>query len=631
MTLPENQFLLDKFPNIIHNSASMKPSIRIILLFFLVLSGSYSLGSHASWAFNFTVNSPEDAEDANPGDTSCANNTGFCTLRAAIQEANSFPEQHTITLPAGTYLLTKGELLIVKNITINGAGQGLTIVDGNHSSRVFSSDGGNLILNNLTVQNGADSLGGGIYNPAELLLQNVTLTNNSGPTGSSYGGGIYNSGVLTIKNGVISHNQAANGGGLFNDGTATLEDVTVDTNAAGSGSAVGGGIYNFGTLFLRKTTVNGSGADIGAGIFNAGVMDLTNVTLSANSATSSGGGIYNGTGGGAPEATLTNVTISGNTAPSGAGIFNANGNTIDFNNTIVAGNSGGNCAGAITSGAVTSNGHNLDSGNTCGLTAPTDFINTNPLLGLLNDNGGPTFTQTLGNALAKNVGAGCPPTDQRGYPRPSACDLGAYEDTPDNPYPMITTLAPNTAQPGGSGFPLTVNGYNFLAGSIIYWKGSPKTTTFVNSRVLRAAILQADLAAAGTALVTVTNPAPGGGPSNEVAFTISSDNPSPSITALIPETRGAGWPSFSLTVNGSNFLPSLSGETLSVVLWNGFARPTAVVSDSQLRVTIPKIDLAAIGTASITVSNSPPGGGFSLPATFTIGPPFLYLPILFRN
>src|SRR5262249_745180 len=97
---------------------------------------------------------------------------------------------------------------------------------------------------------------------------------------------------------------------------------------------------------------------------------------------------------------------------------------------------GPNCVIAA-SVSFTSNGHNLESGNTCKFTAPTDFINTNPLLGPLAKNGGPTRTHALLSASpAIDTGdpGTCPPTDQRSIVRPqdgdgnggAGCDIGAY-------------------------------------------------------------------------------------------------------------------------------------------------------------------------------------------------------------
>ena len=70
-------------------------------------------------------------------------------------------------------------------------------------------------------------------------------------------------------------------------------------------------------------------------------------------------------------------------------------------------------------------------------------------------------------------------------------------------------------------FTLTVNGTNFVSSSVVRWKGADRTTTYVNSTKLTAAILASDIAAAGSASVTVFNPAPGGGLSNAVSFLVS--------------------------------------------------------------------------------------------------------------
>ncbi len=249
----------------------MKPATRIILSALLILTGAYPLGARSSWAFNFTVNSFDDAADANPGNTFCetAPGNGICTLRAAIQEANSFPIQHNIALPAGTYLLSLGELLVKENITINGtineSGQAITTIDGNNASRIFKvGEGTPLTLNSLKLQNGAHTAdgpksgGGAIYNEGTLSALNVTLTGNHGIDAAgneSYGGGIFNNGSLNLSYCILNNNQAANGGGLYNNGTATIKNVPFNGNSAGSGSRIGGGIYNSGTLTLEKSTI----------------------------------------------------------------------------------------------------------------------------------------------------------------------------------------------------------------------------------------------------------------------------------------------------------------------------------------------------------------------------------------
>src|SRR5690606_11356783 len=83
-----------------------------------------------------------------------------------------------------------------------------------------------------------------------------------------------------------------------------------------------------------------------------------------------------------------------------------------------------------------------------------------------------------------------------------------------NPIPATTSLTPTSATAGGPGFTLTVNGSNFIAGSVVRWNGANRATTFVSATQLQAAIPASDIATAGTATVTVVNPAPGGGTSN---------------------------------------------------------------------------------------------------------------------
>ena len=190
-------------------------------------------------------------------------------------------------------------------------------------------------------------------------------------------------------------------------------------------------------------------------------------------------------------------------------------------------------------------------------------------------------------------------------------NAGAAVAAIGNPVPTITGLNPSSATPGGPAFTLTVNGTGFINSSVVRWKGANRTTTYVSSTRLTAAITAADIAAAGTASVTVFNPAPGGGASNAVSFVVG--NPVPTITGLNPSSATPGGPAFTLTVNGTGFISS------SVVRWKGANRTTTYVSSTRLTAAITAADIAAAGTASVTVFNPAPGGGASNAAPFVVG------------
>jgi hypothetical protein len=222
------------------------------------------------------------------------------------------------------------------------------------------------------------------------------------------------------------------GGGLYaGAGTATLAGDTLSTNAGGAGGN---------SPFVDPGCLApGSGGD-GGGIYSTATLTVTNTTLSGN--TTGAGGSYvppcagtapAGVGGGlavgSGATTLSYVTVADNSD----GIDNLGG-TVTLGGTIVADSTGANCTGTISE----TSGYNLDSGTTCGFVAATDVTGTEPLLGSLSANGGPTQTQALssGSPAVDHGGTssvGCPASDQRGLIRPDeagdsgSCDMGAYE------------------------------------------------------------------------------------------------------------------------------------------------------------------------------------------------------------
>jgi sugar lactone lactonase YvrE len=187
-----------------------------------------------------------------------------------------------------------------------------------------------------------------------------------------------------------------------------------------------------------------------------------------------------------------------------------------------------------------------------------------------------------------------------------------------NPVPAVSALSPTVA-PVGAALTLIVTGSGFSPGSVVRWSGSDRPTTFVSTTQLTAAIPASDLAAAGTAQITVFNPAPGGGLSNALDLTIVTPNPLPVISSISPVERTVGSGGFLLTVSGLGFV---AGAT---VQWAGSPRPTTYVSGSQLTAQISDADAATAGMFLVTVVNPGPGGGTSAGLPFTIHPSGSYL------
>ena len=198
-------------------------------------------------------------------------------------------------------------------------------------------------------------------------------------------------------------------------------------------------------------------------------------------------------------------------------------------------------------------------------------------------------------------------------PAPGGGTSGNSPFTVNNPIPTITSLSPTSGTKGGAAFTLTVNGTGFVSTSVVNFNGAAKTTTFVSATQITASIAAADIAAAGTLNVTVTNLAPGGGTSGISTFTVN--NPVPAITSLSPTSAITGGAAFTLTVNGTSFV---SG---AVVSFNGNARTTTFVSATQVTAAITAGDIATAGTFNVSVTNPAPGGGASGNSPFNVNNP----------
>jgi hypothetical protein len=201
--------------------------------------------------------------------------------------------------------------------------------------------------------------------------------------------------AVTIENSIISDNS---GPGVTNTGNLTILDSTVSGNSAGStyyGGGISSGMFKApGMVTITNTTISDNSApEGGGGGINNEYGDLTilNSTLSGNSVKDVGGGISNFSG----RIQIANTTITGNSAASGGGVYNAGQlglGTLQTANTIF--NSGASGENIVNdSGTVIWDGYNISSDDGGGLlNGPGDQVNTDPLLGPLPDNGGPTVT-----------------------------------------------------------------------------------------------------------------------------------------------------------------------------------------------------------------------------------------------
>lgn len=176
--------------------------------------------------------------------------------------------------------------------------------------------------------------------------------------------------------------------------------------------------------------------------------------------------------------------------------------------------------------------------------------------------------------------------------------------------PSISTLSPTSAVIGTAATTLTVNGAGFARTSVVRWNGANRPTTYVSANQLKAGITTADLAVVGTAQVAVFTQGGNGGTSNASPFTIG--NPVPVLGSITPDSVAYQGAQFTMTVNGSSFVPG------ATVLRGGALRTTAYMGPTRLLVTMPATDMAAIGPSPITVVNPGPLGGTSAPKTLRV-------------
>lgn len=180
----------------------------------------------------------------------------------------------------------------------------------------------------------------------------------------------------------------------------------------------------------------------------------------------------------------------------------------------------------------------------------------------------------------------------------------------ENPVPTTTSLSPLSVTAGAGATELDVTGAGYVQGAKIVFGATDLTTTFVSSTALSATVPASLLQSSGSVPVKVVNPAPGGGSSTTIAFTVT--NPSASVQSINPSAAFVGSAGFTMAVNGGGFVGG------SEVVFNGTTLNTSFVNGGKLEATVPSSLLGAAGDFPVAVQNPSPGGGLSAPVVFRV-------------
>ncbi len=425
--------------------------------------------------------------------------------------------RHTVTpsgcgAPGGGGIYASTSLFITRTLISNNRAvvdaAACSAASGGGVNALSGTDTPVIVADSRFIGNTAET-GGGLY-AGLVTLRNTVFISNMATTGA--GGGIYSAWGGTAISVTLQGNVAGDaGGGIYGD-VALSQSLVKDNTAGGNGGGLSGGGQ------VVSSTITGNHAANGGGI-NAGTIEIIASTLSANTAITDGGGIYVPYAGrGGPIVNVTNSTLSGNnagrqggafsdfgglsvsgrfisrahfrstsiisnTAPagSGGGLYHAGHygdeegpQQLTVEDVLLAGNTGGNCGGAVSAEGFVSRGHNLSSDGSCpALIGPGDLKKIAAKVGPLANNGGPMLTHALldGSPAIDAGSANCPPTDQRGIGRPqgAACDIGAYEWQPTTPYLHVApagltfVAVAGALSPPGQPFTITNTGLGALA------------------------------------------------------------------------------------------------------------------------------------------------------------------------
>jgi len=235
-----------------------------------------------------------------------------------------------------------------------------------------------------------------------------------------------------------------------------------------------------------------------------------------------------------------------------------------------------------------------------GVSVPTTYVSATQLTAVV-----PASSLVIGTMLQVAVLNGTSSSANGG----SAISLEV-----DNLAPVIAGFSPTGFLAGAAPVTISVTGSGFIPATVIQVNGNIRSTTYVSATQVNATLTANDLANPGSLALVAVNPAPGGGTSAGASLPVS--NPMPGAISITPSSVAAGkTTTTTVTVMGTNLI---SGSVAQV---NGSARPTVVVSSTQLSFQLTVADQAAAGQLQVNVVNPAPGGGTSASARFTVTAP----------
>jgi Chlamydia polymorphic membrane protein (Chlamydia_PMP) repeat len=356
----------------------------------------------------------------------------------------------TINIPSGTFTFSTASVIVLRAVTISGAGTSATILQfpstGNFGAGLTVDSGGQLVtIRNLTLRGLSGNRLNGLYNATgDVTLSSVRVT--------AFGlNGISQFSTMRLDLCTIDHNGSSGsllGGGINNQPSGTT--MVTRTNITNNTAVLGGGVFvgtgsSSGTNFTidHSLIYQNNADDQGGGIYAEQQMEVMNVTISGNTATNQGGGIRFDSS--ANELHIRQSTIAYNTSRNGSGgglSVGAFGTPVVVCN-IFANNTARTAPDIEWTGTSANASYNLIR-NTSGWSAalfPTgspfkNKVGVDPQLQPLQNQGGPTSVHPIVagsppfDAIPNSVGSGISfPDDQRGLPRPrrNAYDIGAYE------------------------------------------------------------------------------------------------------------------------------------------------------------------------------------------------------------